>query len=320
MSINVVRYRLAGGIQWGLLRDGLISPLEVTFATLREFIAGGGIQKARQQATTKSPGTLKLEGLEILSPVTEPCTIVCQGKNYAAHMQETGSVPQDQPFNLFFSKASSALAASAGTINRPPGVELLDYELELGLVIAQTIDRPLTLEARDLPKYIAGIVMANDVSARDIQVPEGQWFHGKSFRTFCPVGPVFCLLEPAEFERLPELQLKLSVNGSARQNGRVAQMIYPPLKTLNQLSTYMNLQPGDLILTGTPAGVAMKVTKNVRTKLAQAFLPQAKLAKAFIASQKSGRYLKDGDRIEATIRTDDGAIDLGVQKLAVVGA
>ena len=318
MGTPVIYFEYENQKQWGTLHDGHVAKLGLNFSTLREFIAGGGLQKARKPHQTSLKTSLSLDAVEVLSPVTEPCTIVCQGKNYAAHMQETGSVPQDQPFNLFFSKASSSLTAPVGALVRPPGIELLDYELELGLVLGQAIDKPLKLEPRDLPNYIAGIVMANDVSARDIQIPEGQWFHGKSFRTFCPVGTILYLLDPDDFKKLPQLQLRLTVNGTQRQNGRVAQMLYSPLQTLNHISAFMNLQPGDLILTGTPAGVALNIARNWRVRLAQAFLPQPRLTRAFIAGQKqNARFLNDGDRIESTIRLDDGTIDLGVQRLSV---
>ena len=316
MGQPLVRYIAKRGEEprWGVVFGDAVRPLTTRAATMSELLASG---------SRFNPGRgagLPLKRVQILSPVTPPCQVICQGKNYDDHIRETGSDPAQKSFNLFFQKATSSLAPPSGTLQRPPGVKLLDYEIELGLVIGRAIRGPLQLEKQDLARYIAGLVIGNDISARDIQVPQGQWFKGKSFRGFCPVGPVFYHTTAGDLERLAELQLELRVNDSVRQQALAGQMIFPPHETLSELSTIMDLEPGDLILTGTPAGVSMQVKQGLKTSLAQAFLPPSRLWPLFVNNQLERPYLNDGDQITASIRTNDGAIDLGMQELTVKAA
>jgi 2,4-diketo-3-deoxy-L-fuconate hydrolase len=260
-----------------------------------------------------------LDVAEVLSPVTAPCQIVCQGKNYLDHLIETGTHPQNKEFNLLFAKADSSLAPPSGVLRRPPGVRLLDYEVELGLVIGRDLLSPEKVGEGDLGRWVAGLVLANDVSARDVQVPERQWFRGKSFRGFCPVGPVFWYMEPADWAAFYSLELQLSVNGAVRQKSSVGLLMHRPPETLSLISSTFDLRVGDLILTGTPGGVSMRVPAKPRwEEIADVFLTdKVKFARFVEEQEASSRYLKEGDRIEASIRTADGRIDLGRQELVV---
>lgn len=319
MAVKLVRYRYANQERWGVLEGQSILQISDRDASLADVLQRHG---ARLLGGRKASGKrIPAAKAELLSPVTAPCNIVCQGKNYTAHIRETGFMPRDKDYNLFFTKADSALTGPRGAILRPPGVRLLDYELELGLVIGAPITRKRELREEQLGQHVLGLVMANDVSARDIQVPQGQWFKGKSYRTFCPVGPWILLTTPAELARLSELELTLRVNGEIRQKAVISQMIYTPAETLSELSGIMELRAGDLVLTGTPAGVAMQVPGGLKRKLAQFFLSERSLMRKFVETQAaSGRYLKDGDVIHSSIATPDGALDLGMQELTVVSA
>jgi 2-keto-4-pentenoate hydratase/2-oxohepta-3-ene-1,7-dioic acid hydratase in catechol pathway len=318
MGWQIIRYAQQSTIYWGVVRDNVVTPLPGTYATLADFLTAGGAEQVR---TLRKDGdraeAVPLASIEPLSPVTVPCRIICQGTNYQAHRRETQLHPG---FNLLFAKADSSLTSARGPVVRPRGVQLLDYELEVGLVIRRAITDPLQMTADNLEDVVAGFVMANDVSARDVQIPEQQWFRGKSFRTFCPVGPYFYLFDRGDAQRLSQLRLRLWVNGQLRQDATADQLIYGPVATLTLLSKTMDLEPGDLLLTGTPGGVALHPPTGLARRLGD-LLPPVRRMRAFVAAQrKRPEYLHDGDIVTSTIATPDGAIDLGQQEWQVAPA
>ncbi len=175
-----------------------------------------------------------------------PSKIVCIGRNYREHAAELGNVaPEQEP--LLFLKAPSALVVDGGEIRLPPESQRVDYEGELALVIGRTIKswpQELWLEA------LAGVCCANDVTARDLQKKDGQFARSKSFDTFCPVGPEIVEgLDPSD------LAIATRVNGVVKQSSRTSNVVFSPSFLLAYVSRMMTLLPGDLILTGTPAGV-----------------------------------------------------------------
>ena len=137
-------------------------------------------------------------------------------------------------------------------------MRLLDYEIELGLVIGRGPVAGTAVGDADLPGHVAGLVMCNDISARDVQLTKGQFYESKSYPTFTPTGPRLALLEPDDFARLPGLRLRLWVNGELRQDGTVADVITGPAAALSLLASFQRLDPGDLVLTGTPGGTALQ--------------------------------------------------------------
>ena len=180
-------------------------------------------------------------------------------------------------------------------------------------MIGKPITGPVTVTDANLADYVGAFVLANDVSARDVQLPQGQWYKGKSYRTFCPVGPYLCIPDPDEVSRWRELRLTLSVNGEPRQDSLAGDMVFQPAATLTEFSQLEDFQVGDLLLTGTPGGVALQPPKAVAQRIV-GLLPEAKKWQLFVRGQaKSSAYLKPGDRITASIRTADGALDLGTQ-------
>lgn len=318
MGYALVRFDFRGmpGL-WGLRTSHGVIPLSKHFDSLRDLLAEdwrGLLDRVRDHRADAIPEA----EVRFVSPVTQEAQIFCQGKNYLAHLKETGVKPENKEFNLIFTKASSTLAPPLGDLVRPPKVRLLDYELELGVVLTKDITGPV--DAGNLDEFVAGVVMANDVSARDVQVPERQWFKGKSFRGFCPVGPVLWLFSPGEAAKLHDLQLELRVNGQVRQKASTRQLMHKPEETLTELSSIMDLRRGDLLLTGTPGGVAMRIEKTFWSQLRGKFLEEHEKMEIFLEEQmRSPRYLKNGDVIESTIRSPDGSIDLGEQRLRVTG-
>ena len=314
MAVNVVRYEFRGRIQWGVIREGRITPIPGDFPTTKAFITGNSVSdliRLRGDEVNVSEAT-------ILSPVTRNQQFLCQGANYRQHMIESGMDPDAKKFNMFFTKASSCIVPADSPLIKPRHVRFLDYEVELGLVIKRDITAKVAVTDANLHEFVAGLVIVNDYSARDVQIPQMQFYKGKSYRTFGPVGPYLCLLEPGDFPKMKALQLRLTVNGAVRQNDSTANLVFGPAETLTEFSGLQDLFAGDLIATGTPAGCALTVPSPLRQRLA-ALLPEATKWKVFLKMQsKRSQYLKVGDVVEARIASASDGIDLGVQRNTVV--
>lgn len=320
MGIQVVRFEKEQKEQWGVVSGDQIHVLKGTYNNLAEFLKHGQ-EEARVIKEQDNIECISLKEVTILSPVTKPARIVCQGVNYSAHRSETGMEAARATFNMIFSKADSSLCGAYSEIERPRHVKLLDYELELGLVIGTEISEALEVTDENLHEYIAGLVIVNDVSARDVQLSEGQWFKGKSYRTFCPTGPYLYLLDKEELPMIHDLELNLWVNDELRQSANSNQLLYKPAETLTELSEVMDLSPGDLIVTGTAGGVALNLTPEVLELLSNMAVPyQQKLNLLEEGQLVSGKYLKDGDVIRCQIKSSNGLIDLGEQLSQVVSS
>ncbi|MFD4577717.1 fumarylacetoacetate hydrolase family protein [Streptomyces sp. NPDC058417] len=311
MSTNVLR--TADG--WWVRRGDRAVPVATRAATTAELIADRAA--VREAAASDDPG-VPADGLTVLSPVTTPCRVVAQMVNYRSHARDSG-FPADFP-TAFFRKASGSVSGPGDPVVRPPHVRFLDYEVELGLVLGAPLPVGTTVTDDDLPSYVAGLVITNDVSARDIQLTRTQFYESKSYPTFTPTGPHLALLEPGDFDHLPGLRLRLAVNGEPRQDRTLADMIVRPAQALTLLARFQTLDPGDLLLTGTPGGTALKAPPRAVEKVG-ALLPPALKWKAFFRTQaRNPRYLRTGDVVTATIATPDGRIDLGEQRTAVTDA
>jgi 2-keto-4-pentenoate hydratase/2-oxohepta-3-ene-1,7-dioic acid hydratase in catechol pathway len=215
----------------------------------------------------------------------------------------------------FVRKASGSIIGPHADIVRPQHVRFLDYEVEIGLVVGRDIPVGTNITEAGLADFIAGLVVTNDVSARDVQLPQTQFYEAKSYPTFTPVGPELVLLRGDELRRFGDLRVQTRVNGVLRQDAIVAgDMIYPPLRALQALSRFQELVPGDLILTGTPVGTAISAPSKP-LQLVGALLPPARRWKTFFKRQAgNAKWLRDGDVVELSIATDDGEIDLGIQR------
>jgi 2-keto-4-pentenoate hydratase/2-oxohepta-3-ene-1,7-dioic acid hydratase in catechol pathway len=194
-----------------------------------------------------------LKELPLLAPV-RPSKILCVGRNYRDHAAELGNDVPKEP--LLFLKPPSSLLASNGVIRMPALSKRVDYEGELGIVIGRRC-RNLGPD-EDVRPYIRGYVIVNDVTARDIQKSDGQWTRGKGFDTFCPVGPIVSdEIDPCGFGDAAGVPVTLTtrLNGTVKQQGSTSDLIFPIAELLRYITETMTLEPGDLIPTGTPAGV-----------------------------------------------------------------
>jgi 2,4-didehydro-3-deoxy-L-rhamnonate hydrolase len=314
MALHVLHYRHEGHARWGVVRNGAVTPIEGEFATTAQFIAANPVERL----TELDGPTIPESAVQWLSPITTNQQFICQGANYRQHMIESGMDPDAKKFNMIFTKATSCIVAADSPVVKPSHVRFLDYEIELGLVLKKDITSGRIITDADIHEYIAGAVIVNDYSARDIQIPQMQFYKGKSYRTFGPIGPYLCLFERADIARLGDLELTLTVNGSVRQKDSTANLVYGPAETLSEISGVHDLFIGDLLSTGTPAGCALSVPSPMKQRLAAA-LPEEAKWKIFMEIQASRRaYLRAGDVVESRIASPDGSIDLGVQRNEVV--
>lgn len=300
---------------WAVLRNQQAFALDFNNAHQRDLIDFYYKQRDAFESAIDS-NAIDPESLHYFSPLHQQTQLFAQGLNYADHREETGSSNNEDEQNLIFTKAPSSLCGAFDDIIKPRHCQLLDYEIELGLVLKQGIDRSMTITESTLPDYIGGLIICNDVSARDEQfgVPMMQWFKGKSYRTFCPAGPILYLMDTDDFSQLYRLQLSLSLNGELKQQANTAQLIHKPAKSLSEISAFANLESGDCLLTGTPGGVQLNA--NLKTGLAIMLNlkdDRKRRAKFVAAQQKVAPYLTNGDTLQLQIKSADGSINLGTQ-------
>lgn len=294
---------------WITTPDGAVridTPAETTAQLLAD----------RAAIATASDAPVPVESLALVSPVTAPCRVVAQMTNFVSHVRDAGMNPDTVPLT-FFRKSSGSISGPHDDVHRPAHVRLLDYEVEVGLVIGSALPVGAEITEDTLADHLAGLVVTNDVSARDLQLPKTQFYESKSYPTFTPVGPALVLLDADELKRFTDLRLRLWVNGEVRQDMTAADMIYQPLEALRALTRFQRLDPGDLLLTGTPVGTALSAPPKP-VEIVGSLLPAATKWRLFFKAQgRNPKYLRDGDVVEAAIATDDGAIDLGRQRTTV---
>jgi acylpyruvate hydrolase len=246
-----------------------VSALEVpatTVSALLEVLDRDGLRELEVRATETNE-RIPLTDVTLHAPITDPQKIICLGLNYRDHAEETGQEIPTAP--MWFAKFANSLSGSGQDIVLPAAhAEYVDYEAELALVIGR---RTKNVSAEEALDHIAGAMPFNDVSARDLQMQNPLWTSGKAIDTFAPCGPALVTLE--EIDDLRALGLRTRVNGELLQQGTTANLIFAPAEVVAWLSRTMTLLPGDIIATGTPAGVGVA----------------------------QGRFLKDGDTVEVEI-------------------
>ena len=317
MGISIVRFEQAQNLGWGVLEGEHIAVLEGDFPSHREVMTA----YFEGRISTDGLERLSVTGTQLLAPITQDVQIFCQGLNYASHREE-GGVNQEKGENLIFSKPPSSICGPSDDIVRPEGCELLDYEIELALVLKRNLPPHITVTRENISDYVGGITLANDVSARDFMfgAPMMQWFKGKGQRTFCPTGPVLYLLDPDETGLLENLHLRLSLNGEVKQDATTDLLIFKPEETLTELSSFADVNRGDMLLTGTPGGVILNASPKVGLAILLNFTNDSRRRAKLIKTQKAVRYLEPGDQLNLSIRSRDGAVDLGQQNNKVVDA
>ena len=311
MGQLIVRYRDGDRSRWGRLVGEApvgatdivsIAPLVVDAETTSAFLA------AAAAGVLKAEPAIEIQADQLLSPVTSDGSIYAQGLNYQDHAAEAQHAKRKS--NLIFAKASSSLTGPYGDIVRPAEVELLDYEVEFGIVLRRDLGAGDVVTDETLGDAVAGIVLCNDVSARDTMFGASflQWFRGKSYRTFCPAGPALWLLEPDEVAAaLGHLDIKLWVNGEQRQAASSDQLIFGPAETLSYIASSIDLKRGDLLLTGTPGGVTAPATPRMVEILKDHLLADdVRRDQLRIEMTKARPFLKSGDIVTATLADNRG--------------
>jgi len=217
-----------------------------------DFLAADGIDRVREALAAGTLAEFDPAGRRIGAPIARPTAVLCIGQNYAAHAAESGSPPPAHP--ILFHKHPNTIVGPDDDVRIPRGATQVDWEAELGVVIGRRV-RYLDSPA-DALRHIAGYVVTNDVSERHFQrdISGGQWSKGKNAETFNPLGPA---LVPAEEVDPQNLHIWSRVNGETRQDSTTADMIFSVAELLYDLSQVMVLEPGDLLNTGTPQGVAL---------------------------------------------------------------
>jgi 2,4-didehydro-3-deoxy-L-rhamnonate hydrolase len=266
-----------------LLRDGAMVDVSIFGEDYDEkFFGTRGLKRLARWASVFASSQPKIDpgSVRLGSPIARPSKIVAVGLNYKDHAKEAKMEIPMEP--VLFSKASSAIAGPYDDLVIPRGASKVDWEIELGVVLG--VRAKLVSESRAL-ECVAGFVVANDYSERSFQLERGgQWFKGKSADGFAPLGPY--LVTPDEIPNVQNLKMALSVNGKAMQSGSTANMVFGVAHLIAYASHFMTLLPGDVVITGTPAGVGM--------------------------GRKPPRYLKPGDIVETSIE------GLGTQRQRVV--
>jgi 2-keto-4-pentenoate hydratase/2-oxohepta-3-ene-1,7-dioic acid hydratase in catechol pathway len=217
-----------------------------------EFLASGGLARVAAALADGSLPAVDIAGERVGAPIARPSAIVCIGMNYAAHAAESGSAPPEIP--IIFLKTPNTVAGPYDDVTIPRGSTKTDWEVELGIVIGKRTSY-LSSPAESLD-HVAGFVLANDLSERSFQleVSGGQWSKGKCAPGFSPLGP--WLVTPDEVEH-QKLGLRSWMNGEPRQDSSTADQIFDVAHVVHHLSQYLTLEPGDVVLTGTPEGVAL---------------------------------------------------------------
>jgi 2-keto-4-pentenoate hydratase/2-oxohepta-3-ene-1,7-dioic acid hydratase in catechol pathway len=228
---RLVWVRVDDGPRWGIVEDKRVYELQGTPFT--PWVRGAEIGRVGQ--------------LQLLAPAV-PTKVVCVGRNYPAHAAEHGSQVPPEP--LLFLKPPSSVIGPGAPIILPPQSEQVDYEAELAVVIGR---RCRDVSSREAWDYVLGVTCGNDVTARDLQRRDGQWTRAKGFDTFCPLGP--WLVAGLSEADAADLHVTCRVNGELRQRGHTGEMAFPPAQLIAYVAGIMTLEPGDVIMTGTPAGV-----------------------------------------------------------------
>ena len=246
-NMRLIRFGEKGKERPGILKGDRIVDLRKHFPDIPDigpsFFRDGWLTRIGRVTDEGLPADPRLG-----SPVIRPSKIICLGKNYAEHAREGGFEKPQKP--ILFSKAPSALNGPFDPILLPASCGQVDWEVELAVVIGR---EGKGIRAADAHEHVAGFCVMNDVSGRDAQFGDGQWFRGKSFDTFAPLGP--CLVTRDEIADVENLRLTAHLDGTLMQEGNTGDLIFKIAFVLEYISRDITLMPGDIISTGTPSGV-----------------------------------------------------------------
>jgi 2-keto-4-pentenoate hydratase/2-oxohepta-3-ene-1,7-dioic acid hydratase in catechol pathway len=267
-QVKLVSYATDAGPRVGCLDNGEVVPTP-GIPQMLDYLKDPTLESTIEAALKGRIDAQPVEKVNLLAPIPRPTKIIAIGLNYKDHVKETGRTMPEAP--VLFSKPPTATIGPEATILLPNESKQVDYEVELGVVIGKG--------GREIPvdtalDHVGGYTVFNDISARDFQYRDGQWFRGKSFDTFAPMGPVLTL--PDQLPDPQKLKLQLRLNGKTRQNSSTSEMIFSVAELIADISKVLSLEPGDVIATGTPSGVG-------------------------VVAKPKPVFLKDGDLVEAEI-------------------
>jgi 2-keto-4-pentenoate hydratase/2-oxohepta-3-ene-1,7-dioic acid hydratase in catechol pathway len=235
----------------GVLQKDAVYPLApLGYADAESFIAAGEKALASTRAMTSQSASVPLSSVQLLSPLLHPQRIFCVGLNYQDHATESKMAVQAVP--TIFMKLPSAITGPDSDIVLPTNSTQPDYEAELAVVIGRSA-RNVTRD--NWRQYVFGYTILNDVSARDVQLATSQWTLGKSFPTFCPIGP--CVVTADELKDPHSLDVRLTIDGETMQHANTRDLIFDIPAVLGYISAIVPLEPGDIVSTGTPQGVGL---------------------------------------------------------------
>jgi 2-keto-4-pentenoate hydratase/2-oxohepta-3-ene-1,7-dioic acid hydratase in catechol pathway len=260
--MKLIRFGNPGQEKPGVLADGKLLDLSAHFDDYNEaFFAEDGLNRLQDVIREIGADLPELPaGVRLGAPVARPSKIVCIGLNYIDHATETNATPPSEP--VIFMKASSALVGPYDNVIIPRGSQKTDWEVELAVVIGKKASYVEEAEAMD---YVAGYALHNDISERAYQLERGgTWDKGKGCDTFAPIGP--WLVTKDEVSDVHNLRLWLTVNGQSMQDGNTSNLIFKIPHLIAYTSQFMTLLPGDIISTGTPAGVGLGMNPQVYLK------------------------------------------------------
>jgi 2-keto-4-pentenoate hydratase/2-oxohepta-3-ene-1,7-dioic acid hydratase in catechol pathway len=242
-GVRLVTFDAGEGPQAGRLRGTEV----VALGTASDGDLGALLRRGLETARPTEPG-VPLDSVRLLCPVPSPGKIVCIGLNYRSHAEEQGAKPPETP--AIFAKFANALAPAGADVALPAASKKVDYEAEVAFVIA---DRCKDVAEGDALDHVAGYTLLNDLSARDLQFATPQWMPGKVFDGAAPCGPA--LVTPEEADAHDAIEIELTLNGRVMQSGSTADLVHSVPALVAYLSRLMTLEPGDIVSTGTPAGV-----------------------------------------------------------------
>ncbi len=299
---------------WWVEADGHAVLIDTTATATAELLADYPTRSdpaERLAAACSAP--VEVGGLSLLSPVTAPCRVVGLAVNDRSHAPDSRPDPRRWP-PTFVRRTSGSITGPTGSIMCPAHVRLLDHRVGLGLLIGAPIAVGTVIADDELARYVAGLVVVTDVTARDIELLPGGLYESGSYPSFTPVGPRLVLAGAQELGRLNDLRLQSWVNGQPRHNRLAADMIYSPAQALSALARFQELAPGDLVLTATPRPTAPPAPVRP-ADIAAATRPSHLDWTAILHAQAPNpAYLHDGDIVETHVATDDAELDLGVQR------
>lgn len=258
--MRLITYRTEDGTRAGVVHGTEVTPLAcpdvgalLAAAEAAELSPAEAISSG---VCTADDAPIGLARLDLAPVVTNPGKVLCVGLNYRPHILEMGREEPDHP--TLFNKWADSLLGPADDLEVPPEVALLDWEVELVIVIGHTVRRADTAEAA---ASIAGFTVGNDISARDWQDRTSQFLQGKAWERSSPVGPWMVTVD--ELGPVPDLEVSCTVSGTRMQRGRTSELIFDPPTLVAYASTFLTLNPGDLVFTGTPSGVGAGRTPPV---------------------------------------------------------